>query len=86
MLTDKLPKMSTEPRRVAVFFGDPPVRSRPLAVVSVSRDGENSVWAVEALKIEAASLGADGICHLDMHYSTGMLPSLRVRGVAVKYE
>lgn len=76
----------TDYRKVQVFLQEPPRKSRPLALIAVARDGENSTWAVEALKMEAAELGADAIANLDMNYTTGMFPALRVQGVAVKYE
>jgi hypothetical protein len=65
--------------------GEPAEQSRPLALIAVARDGENAAWAVEILKMEAAALGADALAHVEMNYSTGMFPTLRVQGMAVKY-
>lgn len=80
--------MPTRPSKISevmVFVGPPPITARPLAMISIARKGENSVWAVEALKSEAAEMGADAIANLDISYSTGWLPELRVSGLAVKY-
>lgn len=76
----------TNPNKIQVFYGEPPHRASPIATVAVARDGENATWAVEALKAEAAEIGADAITHLEMNYSTGIFPTLRVQGVAVRYD
>ena len=52
----------------------------------MARDGENATWAVEILKMEAATIGADALAHVEVNFSTGMFPTLRVQGMAVKYE
>ena len=85
LMTADLPHHQTNYKKVAVYFQTPPRKSRPLALISVARDGENAMWAVEILKKEAAQLGADAIAHLEVNYSTGMFPTLRVSGLAVKY-
>jgi hypothetical protein len=85
LLTTNLPGNQTNYKKVAVFFQEPPRKSRPLALIAVARDGENATWAVEILKMEAAALGADAVAHVEMNYSTGMFPTLRVQGMAVKY-
>ena len=85
LLTTNLPSNQTNYKKIAVFFQEPPRKSRPLALIAVARDGENAAWAVEILKIEAAALGADAVAHVEMNYSTGMFPTLRVQGMAVKY-
>jgi hypothetical protein len=85
LMTADLPHHKTNHKKVATYFQAPPRKSRPLALISVARDGENATWAVEILKMEAAELGADAIAHLEVNYSTGMFPTLRVSGLAVKY-
>lgn len=85
LMTDKLPDRPTRTRDIMVYLDGPPLKSRPLAVLAVARRGENSVWAVESLKSEAAELGADAITNLKVSYSQGIFPELRVEGVAVKY-
>jgi hypothetical protein len=85
LLTANLPSNQTNYKKIAVFFQEPPRKSRPLALIAVARDGENAAWAVEILKMEAAALGADALAHVEMNYSTGMFPTLRVQGMAVKY-
>lgn len=85
LLTAEVPTRETNYKKMPVFFQDPPRRSRPIALVAVARDGENATWAVEVLKMEAASLGADAIANMEMNYSTGAFPTLRVQGMAVKY-
>lgn len=85
LLTDKMPSRPTNYREIMVYVGPPPIESRPLAIISVARRGENSVWGVEALKSEAAEIGADGVANLDITYSTGILPELRISGLAVKH-
>lgn len=85
LLTTNLPSNQTNYKKIAVFFQEPPRKSRPLALIAVARDGENAAWAVEILKMEAAALGADALAHVEMNYSTGMFPTLRVQGMAVKY-
>lgn len=85
LLTANLPNNQTNYKKVSVYFQEPPRKSRPIALIAVARDGENAAWAVEVLKMEAASLGADAIAHLEMNYSTGFFPTLRVQGMAVKY-
>jgi hypothetical protein len=85
LLTSELPSRKTNYRKVAVFFQAPPRKTRPIALIAIARDGENALNAVEMLKMEAAELGADAIANLDMNYSTGFFPTLRVQGLAVKY-
>lgn len=85
LMTTDLPQNQTNYKKIATFFQSPPRKSRPLALISVARDGENATWAVEILKMEAGQLGADAIAHLEVNYSTGIFPTLRVSGVAVKY-
>ncbi len=85
-LSDQWPDGPRNPKRVEVYFQNPPRKSRPIALIAVARDGENAVWAVERLKEEAAAMGADAVVQLKMHYSTGMFPSLRLQGLAVSYE
>jgi hypothetical protein len=85
LMTADLPHHQTNYKKVAVYFQNPPRKSRPLALISVARDGENATWAVEILKMEAAQLGADAIANMEVNYSTGMFPTLRVSGLAVKY-
>ena len=85
MLTTSLPSHQTNYRKVHIYFQEPPKASRPLALISVGRDGESSTYAMEILKIEAAKIGADALAHVDMSYSTGLFPTLRVQGIAVKY-
>ena len=75
----------TNYRKVAVYFQSPPRKSRPLALIAVARDGENATWAMEILKMEAAQIGADALANVEVTYSTGLFPSLRVQGLAVKY-
>jgi hypothetical protein len=86
LLTADLPQHQTNYKRLPVYFQEPPRRARPLALIAVARDGENATWAVEILKMEAAALGADALAHVEVNYSTGMFPTLRVQGMAVKYE
>jgi len=85
LMTTDLPHHQTNYKKVAIYFQNPPRKSRPLALISVARDGENATWAVEILKMEAAQLGADAIANMEVNYSTGMFPTLRVSGLAVKY-
>lgn len=85
LLTASFPANQTNYRKVAVYFQEPPRKSRPLALIAVARDGENAAWAVEILKIEAAALGADALANVEMNYTSGFFPSLRVQGMAVKY-
>lgn len=85
ILSAQLPANQTNYKKLPVYFQSPPRKARPLAIIAVARDGENATWAVEILKIEAAQLGADAISNLEMNYSTGMFPTLRVQGLAVKY-
>lgn len=85
-MSDHLPPTTKDYRKIAVFLGPPEKRSRPLGLIAVARDGENATWAVEILKMEAADMGADAITNLEMNYSTGIFPTLRVQGLAVKYE
>jgi hypothetical protein len=85
-LTNNLPQYKKDHRKIAVFLGAPDKRSRPLGLVAVARDGENATWAVEVLKMEAAELGADAIANLEMNYTTGFFPTLRLQALAVKYE
>ena len=85
MMTADLPNHQTNYKKISVFFQNPPRKSRPLALIAVARDGENAMWAVEILKMEAAELGADAIADLEVNYTTGMFPALRVQGLAVKY-
>ncbi len=85
LMTAELPPHQTNYKKVAVFFQTPPRKSRPIALISVARDGANATWAVELLKMEAAEVGADAISNLEMNYTTGIFPTLRVQGLAVKY-
>lgn len=85
LLTANLPSRQTNYKKVAIYFQEPPRRARPIALIAVARDGENATWAVEILKMEAAILGADALANVEMNYSTGMFPTLRVQGLAVKY-
>jgi uncharacterized protein YbjQ (UPF0145 family) len=41
---------------------------------------------MEILKMEAAEMGADAVANVEMNYTTGIFPSLRIQGLAVKYE
>jgi hypothetical protein len=75
-----------DPKRVRVYIDQPPKKAKPIAVIAVSRVGENAVWAVEVLKMEAAEIGADAVTNLEMNYSPGFFPTLRIQGLAVKYE
>jgi hypothetical protein len=86
LLTADLPRAQTNYKKLPVYFQEPPRKARPLALIAVARDGENATWAVEILKMEAAVLGADALAHVEVNYSTGMFPTLRVQGLAVKYE
>lgn len=85
LLTASLPANQTNYKKLPVYFQEPPRKARPLALIAVARDGENAVWAVEVLKMEAAALGADALAHVEMNYTSGFFPSLRVQGMAVKY-
>lgn len=85
LLTSDLPRVQTNYKKLPVYFQEPPRRARPIALLAVARDGENATWAVEILKMEAAAIGADALAHVEMNYSTGMFPTLRVQGMAVKY-
>lgn len=86
LLTADLPRAQSNYKKLPVYFQEPPRKARPLALIAVARDGENAVWAVEILKMEAALLGADALAHVEVSFSTGMFPTLRVQGMAVKYE
>jgi hypothetical protein len=86
LLTNNLPARQTNYKKIPIYFEEPPRKARPLALLAVARDGENATWAVEVLKMEAAEIGADAIVHLEMNYSTGTFATLRVQGLAVKYE
>jgi len=86
LLTSDLPRTQSNYKKLPVYFQEPPRKSRPLALIAVARDGENATWAVEILKMEAAMLGADALAHVEVSYSTGFFPTLRVQGMAVKYE
>lgn len=85
LLTNNLPQNQTNYKKMPVYFQAPPRKSRPIALISVARDGENATWAVEILKMEAAQLGADALANVEMNYSSGFFPTLRVQGLAVKY-
>ena len=85
LLTENMPKRPTKLQDIMVYMSGAPIKARPLAILSIARRGENSVWAVEAMKEEAAEIGADAITNLDIYYSTGILPELRISGLAVKY-
>lgn len=85
LLTADLPRNQTNYKKLPVYFQEPPRKSRPLALIAVARDGENATWAVEILKMEAAALGADALSQVEVNYSTGLFPTLRVQGLAVKY-
>ncbi len=85
LLTADLPRVQTNYKKMAVYFQEPPRKSRPIALLAVARDGENATWAVEILKMEAAAIGADALAHVEINYTTGMFPTLRAQGMAVKY-
>ncbi len=68
-----------------IYLGSPPVRSRPFAILSTVRLGTSGVWAVEALKEEAAELGADAVVNVSIDYSLDIFPTLHVKGIAVQY-
>lgn len=85
LMTSDLPSHQTNYKKVAIYFQNPPRKSRPLALIAVARDGENATWAVELLKMEAAEVGADALANVEVSYTTGMFPTLRVQGLAVKY-
>jgi len=85
-MTNSMPGLKSNYQKIAVFLGPPKRKARPLGLVTVARDGENATWAVEVLKMEAAELGADAITNLELNYSTGIFPTLRVQGLAVRYE
>lgn len=85
LLTSSLPANQTNYKKVAVYFQEPPRKARPLALIAVARDGENATWAVEILKMEAAAIGADALANVEMNYTTGVFPTMRVQGMAVKY-
>lgn len=85
MLTANLPSNQTNYKKMPVYFQAPPRKSRPIALIAIARDGENATWAVEILKMEAALIGADALANVEMNYSTGFFPTLRVQGLAVKY-
>lgn len=85
LLTSSLPSNQTNYKKIPIYFQEPPRKSRPIALISVARDGENATWAMEILKMEAAVLGADALANVEMNYSTGFFPTLRVQGMAVKY-
>jgi hypothetical protein len=85
LLTADLPHNQTNYKKVHIYFQEPPRKSRPLALIAVARDGENATWAVEILKMEAAVLGADALADVEVTYSSGFFPNLRVQGLAVKY-
>lgn len=84
-LTDNLPNHPNQVRDIMVYVGPPPIKSRPLALLAVARSGENSVWAVEILKMEAAEIGADALANLKLEYASGLFPELKVQALAVKY-
>ena len=86
LLTSDIPRQQTNYKKIPVYFQEPPRRSRPIALIAVARDGENATWAVEVLKMEAALVGADALANVEVNYSTGLFPTLRVQGLAVKYE
>lgn len=86
LLTNNLPHNQTNYKKLPIFFQAPPRKSRPIALIAVARDGENATWAMEVLKMEAAQLGADALANVEMNYSTGIFPTLRVQGLAVKYD
>ena len=85
LLTSSLPHQQTNYKKIPIYFQEPPRKSRPIAMIAVARDGENATWAMEILKMEAAILGADALANVEMNYSTGFFPTLRVQGMAVKY-
>lgn len=84
-MTTEIPQQRTNYKKVAVYFQNPPRKSRPIALISVARDGENALYAVEMLKMEAAEVGADALANVEVNFSTGIFPTLRVQGLAVKY-
>ena len=86
ILTRKLPNYTNKPKNISVYLLSPPIRSFPIAVLSIVRYGSDPAWTVEALKEEAAELGADAIANLEIFYSTNFfLPRVHARGLAVKY-
>ena len=86
LLSEKIPP-PTNPEKIRVFMRDPPFHARPIAQIAVARHGENALYAMEALKIEASEIGADAIAQVRISYSSGFLwPSLKVEGIAVRYE
>lgn len=85
LLTSDIPRAQTNYKKVQVYFQEPPRKARPLALIAVARDGENAAWTMEILKMEAAVLGADALANVEVTYTTGFLPNLRVQGLAVKY-
>ena len=85
LMTTELPHHQTNYKKIAVYFQNPPRKSRPIALISVARDGENATWAVEVLKMEAAEVGADALADVEVNSSTGSFPTLRVQGLAVQY-
>ena len=85
LMTADLPHHQTNYKKIAVYFQNPPRKSRPLALIAIARDGENAAWAVEVLKLEAAEIGADALANVEVSYTTGMFPTLRVQGLAVQY-
>lgn len=85
-VSDFVSETPTDPHHIEVFFQTAPRKVRPIAMVVVARQGEGALYAVELLKEEAATLGADAIVDLELSYTTGFFPNLRVSGLAVKYE
>ena len=85
LMTSDVPAAQTNYKKIPIFFQEPPRKSRPIAMIAVARDGESATWAMEILKMEAAYVGADALAQVEMSYTTGMFPTLRVQGIAVKY-
>jgi len=86
MLSRDVKYKEKDPRRVIVVLEQPPKKAKPLGVIAVSRWGENATWAMEVLKMEAADMGADAVTNVEMNYTPGFFPTLRIQGLAVKYE
>ncbi len=85
MMTTEIPQHRSNYKKMPVFFQNPPRKSRPIALITVARDGENALYAVEMLKMEAAEVGADALANVEVNFSSGIFPTLRVQGLAVKY-
>ena len=86
ILAKKLPNYTNKPKNISVYLLSPPIRAVPIAIISVMRYGSDPAWTIEALKEEAAELGADAIANLEFFYTTSFfLPRVHASGLAVKY-